>query len=223
MSAPLPRRRLLQTLAGFPLATALAGWARAAAADAGLVTSQVCTVSPQTTEGPYYFDPNLVRRDITEGRPGLPMDLTLQIVTSSCAPIPGARVDIWHCDAAGSYSGYSRENTSGETFLRGTQVADANGVVKFRSIFPGWYPGRTAHVHLMVYLSAREMLTSQLFFPDSFVEDVFWTTEPYAAHGPQDTPLFQDGIARRAGDGAIAEVTRQGDTVRAAMVLGLAA
>ena len=131
---------------------------QAFAQEAGVSASQtatllqgadVCAIIPEVTEGPYYFDPAMERVDITEGRPGIPMRVRLQVVDASCLPMPGARVDIWHCDATGIYSGYAGQgddgsvDTTGETFMRGTQFADANGIVEFESVYPSWYRGRT--------------------------------------------------------------------------------
>ena len=129
----LTRRALLASLAATPLSALAAR--QGVAQDAGLITGNVCIVQRETTEGPYYIDPRLNRADITEGLPGLPLAVALQVVTPDCRPIEGARVDIWHCDAAGRYSGYARENTVGETFLRGTQHTGAGGVARFRTIY----------------------------------------------------------------------------------------
>ena len=85
----------------------------------------VCALTPETTEGPFYFDPELERADITEGRDGIPLSVRLQVVDQNCRPIEKARVDIWHCDAKGHYSGYPGQgdgrdvDTTGEKFLRG--------------------------------------------------------------------------------------------------------
>ena len=179
------RRTLLRALALWPLSLAAApAWAQAAADGAGLVAPNVCLLTPESTEGPYYLDPELVRADITEGLPGAPLALVLQVVDTDCRPIEGARVDVWHCDAAGNYSGYARQgsdrtrDTRGETFMRGTQFADARGVATFRTVWPGWYRGRTPHVHYKVFLDEATLLTSQLFFPDGASEAVFRGT-PY--------------------------------------------
>ena len=98
-------------------------------------------------EGPFYFDPKLVRSDITEGKQGAPLSLTLQILEANdCAPVPDTRVDVWHTDALGLYSGYEQQQTGsseGETFLRGTRLTGGDGEVRFTTIYPGWYPGRT--------------------------------------------------------------------------------
>ena len=119
---------------------------------------------PELTEGPYYLDLDLVRRDITEGRPGVPFDLAVKVVdATSCEPLEGAAVDVWHCDAEGAYSGV--QGDSG-TFLRGVQMTGADGVADFTTIFPGWYTGRAVHVHLKVALAGDDVHTGQLFFDD---------------------------------------------------------
>lgn len=221
-----PRRTLLKSLAIAPIAaaTGLASpWARAAAQEAGLVAANVCLLSPETTEGPFYFDPALVRADITEGRPGLPLDLAIQVVDAECRPLEDARVDIWHCDAAGSYSGYSREGTQDETFLRGTQLTGAEGVARFISIYPGWYRGRAVHVHYKVFLDRATVLTSQLFFPDAVSDEIYAGSPAYADRtGQRSTLNTNDGIARRAGEGAIAELRREDGRAVAALVVGVA-
>ena len=188
------RRLLLRALALWPLSLAAPpAWAQAAADVAGLVAANVCLLTPESTSGPYYFDPDLVRADITEGLPGTPLELVLQVVDADCRPLEGARVDVWHCDAAGNYSGFARQgsdrarDTRGETFLRGTQFADARGVAAFRTIWPGWYRGRTPHVHYKIFLDRETILTSQLFFPDGASETVFRGPAYRARAAAQDT------------------------------------
>jgi protocatechuate 3,4-dioxygenase beta subunit len=119
-----------------------------------------CVLIPEEMAGPYPLDlsgsEQFFRTDITEGKEGLPMTLTMAIVdvNSDCAPLAGARVDLWHCDALGVYSGYQQPgvDATSETFCRGIQLADANGQVTFQTIFPGWYQGRITHVHFQVFL-----------------------------------------------------------------------
>lgn len=221
------RRRLLQALALAPaLGVALPRSAWAEARAAGLISPEVCLLSPEVTEGPFYVDPKLVRSDITEGRPGLPMTLRLQVVTADCRPVKGARVDVWHCDAMGSYSGVANlgggADTTGQTFLRGTQDTGEDGVARFRTIFPGWYRGRTTHVHYKVFLEDRTVLTSQIFFDDDRADAIFAAHAPYDARGQaRDTRNADDGIARRAGDGAFCTLTETPGGVDAAMVVGI--
>ena len=222
------RRTLLQLLALSPLTLATGPWAEAAAEEAGLIAPSVCLLTPDTTAGPYYLDPELVRTDIAEGRPGAPLALALQVVDTDCRPIADARVDVWHCDALGNYSGYADQgsdrsrDTGGETFMRGTQFTDARGVAAFRSVWPGWYRGRTPHVHYKVFLDARTLLTSQLFFPDGASERIYAGGAYRARAGRQTTTNATDGIARRAGPLAFARVTEGGGEWRADLVVGVA-
>lgn len=222
------RRALLRMLAALPVAQAVPAWAEQAAGRAGLVTANVCILTPETTAGPFYLDPHLVRSAIDEGRPGVPLALTLQVVRADCAPVAGARVDVWHCDAAGNYSGFAAQgsdrtaSTRGETFLRGTQFSDAGGVVRFQTIYPGWYRGRTVHIHQRIFLDDRTVLTSQVFFPEAASAAVF-ATPAYAARAQaQDTHNDNDGVARSVGAAGIAQVSKQGGGLAAALVVGIA-
>lgn len=198
------------------------------AAAANLITGAgVCAIMPETTEGPFYFDPDLERSDITEGRPGAPLHVRIQVVDAACNPIAGARVDIWHCDAEGAYSGYPRQpgglDTSGETFLRGTRFADKDGVAEFSTIYPGWYPGRTPHIHFKAFPDRDHVLAGQMFFSDDLSREIYRTIAPYNNRDTnQMTPTDRDGIARRAGDTAHAETARAGERLEAALVIAVA-
>jgi protocatechuate 3,4-dioxygenase beta subunit len=179
-----------------------------------------CVLIPEETAGPYPLDlsgdETFFRIDITEGHTGVPLALTLALVNASadCAPISGARVDVWHCDADGSYSGYSQQgtDTTGETFCRGIQMSDDSGQVTFQTIYPGWYPGRITHIHFEVFLDNGLVATSQIAFPPE-VTDAVYAIDPYAAKGPNtsvptfaDDMVFSDGtqyqMATVAGDPA---------------------
>ena len=109
--------------------------------------------------------------------------LILQIVEAKdCVPLQDARVDVWHADGLGLYSGYAGQDTGsakGETFLRGTQFSGADGDVRFNTIYPGWYPGRTPHIHFKAFIDNRNVITGQLYFPDHITEQVYATTPPY--------------------------------------------
>jgi protocatechuate 3,4-dioxygenase beta subunit len=150
------------------------------------------------TEGPYYLDLNDVRRDITEGRPGAPLDLKITVIDAAkCTPIAGAAVDLWHCDASGVYSGF--QSGAGQTFLRGTQLTDATGVAEFGTIVPGFYQGRAVHMHMKVHTGTAVVHTGQLFFDPALLSTVFQTSA-YRSHGTSpDTPNNSDGIYKQAG------------------------
>ena len=154
-----------------------------------------CIVLPELTEGPYFVDEKLERSDIRADSEsghvmdGTPFVLTLNVVSvsgASCAPLEGAMVDIWHCDAQGAYSGFNDTaegfNTVGEDWLRGFQNTDANGRVQFTTIYPGWYRGRATHIHFKVRKDNLEF-TSQWFFDDSLSDEVHATETPYNEKG----------------------------------------
>lgn len=229
----LQRRQVLGALAASPIATlgvgAFPSTARAEAHAIGLITPNVCLVTPEVTEGPYYLNEDLVRADIVEDRVGVPMRLQMQIVTEDCQPIENARVDVWHCDAEGNYSGFANQgsdgvlDTSDEVFLRGTQMTRADGIVTFQTIYPGWYRGRTTHIHYKVYLNEQTVLTSQIFFPDALSEYLFRSVAPYDNRdGNRDTTNSSDRIAAQAGNGAFAAVREQREYYDAALVVGVA-
>lgn len=193
-----------------------------AAASPRLIAGATCPVTPEQTEGPFYFDPALVRQDITEGKAGTPLRLRLQIVeAAACAPSQRARVDLWHCDAAGVYSGYDQERSAGQRWLRGTQYADADGVVSFRTLYPGWYEGRAPHIHVKAWLPDGRALTSQLYFPDQLSDSVY-RDGAYAGRGGRRMRNGDDFIFRRAGgDVPIAQLTRGAAGYDGAIVIAL--
>lgn len=200
----------------------------AAAPSVGLAACEgSATPSIPLTEGPYYVAGDFERSDITEGQSGMPMTLTIQVVDSSCQPIPQARVDIWHANALGQYSGVSdpREGCAecaNQTFLRGTQTTDDNGNVTFQTIFPGWYSGRTVHIHVKVWDGDQQVLTSQFFVTQADADSVYATP---GYKGSQDTTNEQDRIAQEAGAGLTALTIANSfvggtDTAAARLVLG---
>ena len=149
-----------------------------------------CTLTPEQTEGPFYFDADAIRSDIREDRDGTTLRLAVRVRDAqTCEPIRNAVVDIWHCDAGGSYSGFSTGATE-ERFLRGAQVTDRDGIVEFTTVYPGWYMGRTVHVHAKVHLDSATALTTQLYFDDDLTTAVY-EDEPYASRTGRDT--FNDG------------------------------
>ena len=148
----------------------------------------------------------------------------LQLVESgSCEPIRDAVVDIWHPDAAGQYSGYrgpgdNGTDTSGETFLRGMQITDANGLVEFVTI----YPGRTVHVHIKAYTDQRSFVTSQMYFPDD-ITDIIYLAEPYSARGPRSTRNENDSIllGNPANLALLGHVAQNGDGYVVSLTIGI--
>lgn len=215
------------TAAGGTLMTRQAFAQEGAATESALMPgADVCVITPEVTEGPYYFDPNLERADITESHPGVATTVKLQVVDGMCQPLPGARVDLWHCDAAGQYSGYANQtggvDTTGQTFMRGTQFAADDGVVEFQTIYPGWYAGRTTHMHFKVFLDEATALTGQIFFPDALSQFLYENVEPYKARGSdRDTLNANDNIATQATRASFAYVKELADRYLVAMIVGV--
>ncbi len=148
--------------------------------------ADVCFLTPQSIEGPYYLDPRLVRAQIAEGRAGVPLRVDLRVVDgAACKPSERARIDIWHADVQGIYSGYEGQgdkqdlSTVGQKFLRGTQFTDGKGAVSFATIYPGWYEGRATHIHFKVLLDDRNVLTGQMYFPDAMNEFIYANIPAY--------------------------------------------
>ena len=148
-----------------------------------------CTRSAELTEGPFYFDVDRIRSDIREGRDGAALRLGVRVrdAAGDCEPIRNAVVDVWHCDATGSYA------EPGETYLRGLQVTNGDGIAEFTTIYPGWYPGRTVHIHAKVHLDKQTVLTTQFYFDDDFTDRVF-SSEPYASDTGRDAFNDSDGL-----------------------------
>jgi protocatechuate 3,4-dioxygenase beta subunit len=183
-------------------------------ASARPVRSSACVVRPAMTPGPYYVDEKLDRSDIrsdpTDGtvKPGALLLLTLnvsRIAKDGCAPLAGAIVDVWHCDAEGVYSDALDEkyfDTRGKKFLRGYQRADANGAVTFTTIYPGWYPQRTPHIHYKIRSPASAPspyeFTGQMYFDEGISDRVF-AKPPYAGRGKRTVSNVTDRIYNKDG------------------------
>ncbi|MCI0554266.1 MAG: intradiol ring-cleavage dioxygenase [Anaerolineae bacterium] len=194
-----------------------------------------CIVRPELTEGPYFVDEKINRSDIRSNpsdgsvKEGLPLQLTFRVsqVNNSCAPLEGATVDIWHCDALGVYSDASDPsfNTIGKKFLRGYQVTDANGVAQFITIYPGWYQGRTVHIHFKIRANdssgSTYDFTSQLFFDDS-LSDMIYTQEPYASKQGTRSPRNDgDNIFGESGDQLTLQLAQTAEGYAATFDIGL--
>jgi hypothetical protein len=189
-----------------------------AAVASGLVT---CVLTPEMTEGPYFLEGDKVRRDIREGRPGVPLSLKTTVVdVSSCKPIKGAAVDIWHCDAGGTYSGFAQEGTEDERFLRGIQRTNRNGLATFTTIYPGWYRGRTVHIHVQVYVGGSVVHTGQLFFPDALTDAVY-RRAPYNLRPGRDPRNATDSIFLNGGSRSMLRLAKSGSGYTARVTMGV--
>ena len=179
-----------------------------------------CVVTPEQMDGPFFTDVRLNRSDIRSDptdkavKDGVPLALALRVsaVTGSgCVPLAGAMVDVWHCDALGEYSD-AGGSTAGKKFLRGHQVTDAGGGVRFTTVYPGWYPGRAIHIHFKVRTAAGAgslAFSSQLYF-DEAVTDRVHARAPYSAHSGRRVRNSDDGLFRHGGSRLMLALTEAG-------------
>jgi protocatechuate 3,4-dioxygenase beta subunit len=195
MDEAFNRRDVIRTVGGAGLAAVFGVRAlQFLGEDAEAATT--CLLTPETTEGPYWVDGALSRRDVTEGKPGVPLVIRFTVLNAkTCTLIRNADVEIWHCDAFGNYSAVNGATTR---FLRGHQRSNALGKAEFLTVFPGWYPGRTPHVHMKVSVGGNEVHTGQVFFNEKVTTTVF-KQAPYRSRGQYDTPHASDGIYTQAG------------------------
>lgn len=201
------------------------------------VETLACVVRPALTEGPYFVDEMLNRSDIRSDpttnavKDGVPLRLKFnvsQVSGDACVPLSGALVDIWHCDALGIYSdvsaGMGNPDTRGQKFLRGYQVTDSNGAVEFTTIYPGYYVGRTVHIHFKIRLFSGSQktyeFTSQLFMDDTLTDQVF-TQAPYNTKSARGTRNSNDGIYNGGGSQLLLSMTRDGQGYAASFDIGL--
>ncbi|MEV6947227.1 intradiol ring-cleavage dioxygenase [Streptomyces sp. NPDC051172] len=237
------RRTVIAALGGATLGAAALGLPSGQAAVAAGRNDAVparqaadCVLTPEQTEGPYYLDLETVRKDITEGRSGVPLTLRVKVIdTATCSALPGTAVDIWHCDALGVYSGYvAGGSTPDTTFLRGVQLTDSGGVAEFTTIYPGWYVGRALHIHVKThvggtvasgkYQGGHVSHTGQLYFPETYNSRVA-ALAPYRSNTATRTPNARDGIYRNGGSSTLLTLTQVGSDlgkgVSGAVVLGI--
>jgi protocatechuate 3,4-dioxygenase beta subunit len=190
-----------------------------------------CVATLAKTLGPCHTNDVPVRSDVSEGVVGLPLRLSLRIVEAeTCKPIEGADVEIWHVNVQGAYSGQAaRMCNDGAAaaqaahFLRGRQVTDGDGVVSFLSVYPGWYSGRTVHVHMRILVGARELLVSQLLFDDALSDIIFADHPDYRGRPGRDTTNGDDGVFT-AGEAAsyIVDVEKlDGGVLQASYTIGI--
>jgi len=250
LTMPARRDMLLMTAkgaAGLVAATMLGGVSRSALA--------AYSLAPTVTEGPFCLDSvanNLLRSDIrissVTGKiaAGFPLVLTVTVsklnANGTISPINGAYVDIWHCDADGNYSGETNmgaADLTAEDYLRGYQITNARGAVKFISIYPGWYTSRTTHIHIRIRTFSGSTAVydqaTQFFFDESLTEQIYTTISQYLSHGLKDTAnatdsVFTggsnqsatDGITSDSGDHLMLTLANNGNYVTASINLVIA-
>jgi protocatechuate 3,4-dioxygenase beta subunit len=228
----LTRREVLAVL-GISGASLLVGCRAAPKPAAAAIPG--CVVRPEQMLGPYFVDEGLERADIradpSTGKisPGAPLELAFvvsRVGESGCAPLPGARVEIWQCDADGVYSDVKdpQFDTTGRKFLRGHQVTDAEGKAQFTTIYPGWYPGRTVHIHFKILGESQPgqgyEFASQIYFDDAMTDRVH-AAAPYTARRPRSTRNADDEIYRDGGRELTVPVAARGEGHAATFEIGL--
>jgi protocatechuate 3,4-dioxygenase beta subunit len=228
---PMLSRRSALALLAAPGAAAFAGGANSAPLSPADLGGDVCFITPQSIEGPFYFNPALVRAAIAEDRIGVPLRVKLRVIEGgTCMPIAKARVDLWHSDCVGLYSGYRGQgdktdiSTVGKTFLRGTQFTDEGGWVNFETIYPGWYAGRTTHMHFKVFLEERNVLMGQMYFPDAINEYLYQNVAAYKDRpGVRDSYNATDRFGNFGDPGRLtySTVKEERDRYVASLVLGV--
>ena len=210
MDERLTRRGTLLRLGGLVAAGLGVDALRAGDGPAAVAAGTVrCVLTPEQTEGPYYIPNEKIRRDITDGKRGLALALHLTVVdASACKPIRGAAVDVWHCDAGGVYSGFGA-GASNRTFLRGMQRTNAHGLAALKTIYPGWYPGRTVHIHVKVHMGGNVVHTGQLYFPDTLTDKVY-RRSPYNKRPSRTTRNSNDFVFANGGKNSMLTVKADG-------------
>jgi len=228
----LTRREAFTVLGAAAGARIIGSFAQAAPAEAVLPG---CVGRPEQTEGPYFLDMKLDRSDIrsdpSDGSviDGVPLLLELrvsQITRQGCTPLSGAVVDLWHCDPFGVYSGVQdpRFDSTGKKFLRGYQVTDDAGAARFTTVYPGWYPGRTVHMHFKIRSNPSTQpsfeFTSQLYFDDA-LSDLVYRQSPYSSRGRRMMRNHEDGVFKVGGDQLLLALTPHGQGYAATFDIGL--
>jgi protocatechuate 3,4-dioxygenase beta subunit len=185
-----------------------------------------CALSPSGTEGPYYIDVDKIRSDIREDRQGTRLRLAARVLDSDgCTPVKDAVFEVWHCDAGGLYSGFesSSRGQGGDRspdptrYLRGAQTTNTDGIAEITTIYPGWYRGRTVHIHAKVFISNRDVLTTQLYFDDELTDTVY-TTAPYNTRPGRDRRNASDSIF---DDRTVLTVSKDGDGYLGLITIGV--
>jgi protocatechuate 3,4-dioxygenase beta subunit len=211
---PLLTRRQALAAIGAGGASLLAGGVPLAFAAQG-GSSAACVARPQQIEGPYFVDGKLNRSDIRTDpltkavSAGVALYLTFKVSRMdglSCLALPSAQVDVWHCDAEGLYSDTKdfQEDTTGSKFLRGYQMTDRQGTASFTTIYPGWYPGRTVHIHFKIRHGSAgkggggKEFTSQIYFDDALTDEIH-SESPYSKRGPRKVRNNRDVVSLIGG------------------------
>jgi protocatechuate 3,4-dioxygenase beta subunit len=224
----LTRRRLLQHAGTLGLAAVAVGSIGAESSLAALraargATAAALTLTPEQEQGPFYVGIEKIRKNITLGRPGVPLHLQIRVVTTTGKPVEDAACDIWQCDATGVYSDESSQSTVGQTWLRGVQFTGADGLASFVTIYPGHYQGRATHIHIKVHVAGKAAGTTyagghvshtgQLLFDDAVSSQVF-KLAPYTSDTAARVLNTDDHVyTTQGGSKVLVKLSKLGVTV----------
>lgn len=180
----------------------------------------MCILSPEETEGPYYVDDAMMRKEIAEDRPGIPFLVRVRLVDpdADCRPLVGIPFEIWHADRVGEYSSYMGGRDS--RWLRGVQMTDETGLAEFVTIYPGSYPGRAIHIHFKAHVSDNRIVTSQMYFPEDVSREIMASDE-YSGFGSAITPNASDGVGRNHFEDLLVDLQKDGDKYVGDLVIGV--
>lgn len=186
--------------------------------------TEACTIIVTETAGPYPILSSqlaaTLRTDMRETISGQLHTIKLRVLgDTNCLPLSNVEVDIWHCSPLGHYSGYTTSghdgsvNDSGKTYLRGRAMTDSNGEVTFTTIFPGWYSGRTAHVHVEVKINGSSVKITQFAYPTTEKNSIYTTIAPYSTYGADPLTFVTDShFSDTQGAGQVATLVKNTTT-----------
>lgn len=200
------------------------------------MTTNEVNPTAELVEGPYYGNGGPIRQDIREDQAGATLELEIQAISvDDGEPMPSLKIDTWHSNATGHYSGYEFDPDSqpydvsaqlpenDEVWLRGAQITNGNGVVRFTTIYVGWYATRAPHIHLKVFRDDTCLLTTQLFLPEGRSSEVYDRPE-YDRSVNQDTHNQTDTVIALSPNGAQGcwvDVRKEGQTYHGTAILGV--
>ncbi len=188
-----------------------------------------CAVTPEETEGPFPYPGGeainpLQRADVTGGQTGVPLTLDFSVVdtNNNCAPVANSRIDIWHCNKDGYYSGYGNQSGgslgnqsyTGQTWLRGYQLTNSSGKATFNTVYPGWYMGRATHIHIEVFVNNVLKKTTQITFSET-ISDTVHVSSLYGAHGVNPLRTTSDRILSNSATDLVNETVALTGSVKA--------